>query len=353
MSRKSPLIVAAAALLTSALPASVALADSGRSGKKIRTISVKNDRAETIEVHIDGSLMGILPGGTRAAFPAADGHHRVMLMDEAGNVVLSRRVEVERRERAQVRLKSGPGTVHLVNDSEVEQAVVVVDRSGRVQEEVIEAGDELDLRVTPGEVSVHAAGIWFERKVPLAREQVSVAPGRVETVDLSEVESSLLRVQNVSDEHLEVYLEDERVGLVRPDAVGMFSVPVGHHDFVVKVGDLEVAERSIHVTEHGGGQMVVQADRTELTIANNSSTAALIRVDGMDHGWLASGASQSIEVFAGEREVELLGRQGRTFAEAELTISSARGMRWAPSMDVEDERREARRRKRSQSAGSG
>lgn len=353
MSRKSPMIVVAAALLSSALPASVAMAGPGRSGKDVRTISVKNERAETVEVHIDGSLMGILPGGTRAAFPAAEGRHRVKLIDEAGNVVLSRRVEVERRERAQVRLKSGPGTVHLVNDSEVEQSVVVVDRSGRVQEEVIEAGDELDLRVTPGEVSIHSAGIWFEREAPLAREVVSVAPGRIETVDLSVVESALLRVQNIGEERIEVYLDDDRVGLVRADAVAMFPVPVGDHDFVVKVGDLEVAERSIEVTERGGGQMVVQAARSELTIANDSSTAALIRVDGVDHGWLASGASQSIEVFAGTREVVLLGRQGRIFAEAELTISPERGMRWAPPMDVAGERSEARRRKRNRSAGSG
>ncbi|HCH63568.1 MAG: hypothetical protein CL927_11285 [Deltaproteobacteria bacterium] len=353
MSHTSAKFVAVPVLLAAAWTSSAALAGPGRFAKKVRNISVQNDRAETVEVHIDGSLAGILPGGARAAFPAEVGRHRVTLLDEEGSLVLAKRVLVERRERARVRLKAGSGTVHLINDSEVDQSVVVVDRRGQMYEETIDAGGELDLSVTPGEVSVRSAGIWFERGAPLFRDQISVAPGRTATVDLSTVESALLRVQNVGEERLEVYLDEDRVGRVAADAVALFPVPIGTHEFVVMADGLEVVERTVEVTERRGGQMVLDAERTRLSIVNDSPRGAMIQIDGVRYGWLASGATRTLELFAGPREVMLMGPEGRVYAEEVLRISGERDFRWAPRLDLEASRRAAKRRLRRVESAAG
>jgi hypothetical protein len=356
MSRTSTLMAAASTILAAAIPSSAALAARGATARGAEDISVQNQRDESVQVHIDGVFVGILPGGAKAAFPADEGRHRVELLDEDGDVILSRRVMVERRERARVRLKGGDGTLQLSNDSDISQSILVTDRDGQMFREVLVAGEEIELRVTPGEVAVAASGMWFGRSALLSREDIMVPPGRTATLELPEVESALLRVQNLGEERLEVYLDDERLGLVRGDSVALFQAPVGTHELMLKADGMEVGERTVVVSEQDGGRMAVRAVRSDLSIVNASSTVGRILVDGEMLGWMEPGEERIIEVYAGERDLQLVGQGGRLLAQTEVTVRAREEFRWVArpgSRLSEDQRRRRRQRSAVPGPGSG
>ena len=354
MRRTSTLMAAASTILAAAVPSSAALAGRGSVARGAEDISVQNQRDESVQIHIDGVFVGSLPGGAKAAFPADEGRHRVELLDEDGDIILSRRVVVERRERARVRLKRGDGTLQLFNDTDISQSVVVTDRAGQMYREVLLAGEEIELRVTPGEVAVAASGMWFGRSTLLSREDILVSPGKTATLELPEVESALLRVQNLGEERLEVYLDDERLGLIRGDSVALFQAPVGTHALMVKADGVEVGERTVVISEQEGGRMIVRAVRSELSVVNASARLGRILIDGEMLGWMEPGEERTVEVYVGDRDLQLVGEGGRLLAETEVTVRAREDFRWVARPDRQlNDRSKQRRRQRASSSETG
>ncbi len=328
MSRPTEYTVAAAALLAAVLPSSVAFAGHGGGYRGHRGISVMNERAESVQVVIDGELVGMLPAGARASFPANEGRHGVVLQDDDGDIILKTRVSVRDGERARVRAAAGDGTLHLVNDSGVNQIVSVTDRAGELQRQALPSGGSADFLVTPGEVHIATTGTWYGGRMLLAEETYLVEPLEVESDSLPKIEAALVRVDNMSGEPVELYVGGERLGMVGAESVGRVRVPIGTHEVTMMVDGMQAGTRTLTVTEQAGGRLSFSSARTHLTVQNDSRLPGSVLVDGRMMGRLMPGEATNLSVFTGTHNVEFVVHGGRVLDSDELQLRSRAGFRW-------------------------
>lgn len=327
MTRKSTVLAVAASLVAAAMPMSAAFAGKGKNDRARGTgISVQNQRAESVQVTIDGELVGLLPPNGRAAFPTTEGAHAVQLRDADGDVILQRRVRVERGERSRVRLRAGDGRLVLLNDSGVDQVVYVTDREGRVRHQTIDDGAALDLSVTPGEVSVGMSRTWFGVRVNLDEADLMVAPGTSETLRLPEVEEALVRVDNRSEGAIDLFHDGERLGVIGAESVGFVRAPVGELTVEGTFEGMEAFERSVVVDDEQGARMAVEVHLGSVVAINESYVPARVLVDGQSKGWMRPGEQRSFEVPVGTRTIAFVGREG-VIRESEVRVRAIEGNR--------------------------
>jgi hypothetical protein len=325
MNRQSTLFAVSASLVAAALPLSTAFAGKGKRARGTG-IAVQNLRGESVQVHVDGELMGLLPPEGRAKFPAGEGARILELQDADGETILRRTVQVERGERSRVRLRGGDGELLLVNDSGVDQVVYVTDREGRVRHQTIEDGSSMDLPVTPGEVSLRTSRTWFGVRVNLDERDLMVAPGASKTVQLSEVEEALVQIENRSEGAISLFLGDERLGIVGAESVGFVRAPVGEIELEGRFNGMEAFERTITVDDEQGARMTVEVHMGSVTAINESFAPARVIVDGKSHGWMRPGESREFEVPAGSRTVAFIG-QGGVMKENEVRVRALQSHR--------------------------
>jgi|GEM_PF-6126186 len=358
MSRKPATVALAAVLVAAALPASVALAGKGRgASSKGQGIAVQNLRGETVQVVIDGELMGMLPPQGRAAFPASAGRHMLELQDVEGDAIMKRKVRVEDGERRRIRLHAGDGQVELRNDSGLDQVVYVTDRDGKVRHQLLRDGQAIALTVAPGEVSLQTSRTWFDVRMSLSSQELMVAPGSEETIRLPAVEEALVRVENRGDEAIVLFQEDERLGYIGPETTGFIRAPVGSYPVRVTLDGMDALERPLNVDAEDGARLTFDIRKGTVQAINESYRPARVFVDGRSYGWMRPGESRTFEVPVGHREVSFVGRGGEVYDARKVRVRMTEDQRLVLRPDrhrpeADDDHRGAHHRRTKNHHGS-
>jgi len=316
MTRKSIQLAISAVVAAAALPASVAMAGKAARGG----VSVQNLRSETIRVVIDGELVGMLPAGGRSAFQAKEGRHTVRLEDVDGDLILARKVSVERGERARVRLGGADSRLIIDNDAQVAMTVKTVDREGRTRRTKVAPGAEAEIPVTAGEVDVSAYYAWFDVDMSIAGDELRLEPGEVERFVLQPLEEAMVRVDNKADQPITLSIDGELLGRVAPASVGYIMAPVGGQLIDIAALGLDAGHRRLRVDPEDGASMGFVMRTGDVEIVNRSRVVARARIGEKDFGLLRPGESRVVELPVGMHDVAFLAPGGALLQERSIRV---------------------------------
>jgi hypothetical protein len=306
MTRKSIHLALSAVVAAAAIPATTALA--GKAAKS--GVTAKNNRDETIRVLIDGELKGMLPAGGQSSFMASEGRHKVRLEDIDGEVILARKISVERGERSRVRLGGADGKLVIENESEVHMTVKTVDRQGQTTRRRIAPGTQASVPVSAGEVDVSTYHTWFDIDRRVSVDDLRLEPGEVEHFVIEPLEEALVQVDNTSDQPISLSIEGEYLGRVAPESVGFVMAPVGEQVIELASLGLDAGVRRVQVRAVSGARIDFSLRTGDILLVNRSVVMAQALIDGTDVGVLRPGESLLVEIPVGSHELTFVSRNG-------------------------------------------
>ncbi|MCB9777420.1 MAG: hypothetical protein H6742_02525 [Alphaproteobacteria bacterium] len=326
---KSANLVTILALATTALWADTAEArgyghgshaerpERGPTAYDLGTVTIDNDRRETVQIYIDRGYAGDVAGDSRRSFQVQAGRHYVEVRDSHGRVLERSELTLHPGDQDLVRVDAAMGTLRVDN---LTGAAMSLSLDGRSLGTLAPG----QTRLVQAEEGGHALKVTY-RQLGVTRVltdlSVRLDPRRENAVALRAPDFGLVAVQNPLDRTVEVRVDGRTVATLRPRERREIQVGLGRRELELRLDGRSVARelRTIRPFEDEcfEPRVVLQG---QLFVDNDTRRDLQVFVDGRAMGWMDAHETIRLVVDAGSHRVEARTESGHEVFEAQIHL---------------------------------